>query len=238
MDQARRRETKTKDPGELISKNGHVQMMILHTGFSTGDVDKDRELVAKLYALGDRHAELPDVTLGVAGDAVVSLAEHDAILSGMLRATLVTVVLVLLALGWYFRSPAAIGALSWSLVVGTVATFAFARLTLGYLNAATAFLSSIVIGNGINVGILVTALPRRAAPRHLAERRARRLDREDDRGHVHRRAHRGRRVRVARDHDLPRLPPLPGIIGGVGILLCWISGYVVFCRRRSRSRAT
>ena len=46
-----------------------------------------------------------------------------------------------------------------------LATFAFARLSIGYLNLATAFLSSIVIGNGINVGILVTA-------RYLEELRA------------------------------------------------------------------
>jgi len=231
------------DPGELVSKDGRVQMMILHTGFSTGDVDKDRELVAKLQAIGAAiHAQLPDVELGVAGDAPVSLAEHDAILSGMLRATLVTVALVLLALVWYFRSALAIGALSWSLTVGTLATFAFAKLTLGYLNAATAFLSSIVIGNGINVGILVTA-------RYLEELRAG--------------ADPSRALAAAIDKTIAGTFTAAltaavayaslvitifrgfrhfGIIGGVGILLCWVSGYVVLpaalavARRRIRPR--
>ena len=216
------------DPGELVSKNGRVQMMIVHTGFSTGDVDRDRILVAKLEAIGAQiRAELPDVEMGVAGDAPVSLAEHDAILNGMLRATLVTVVLVLLALGWYFRSVLAIGALSWALTVGTLATFAFAKLTLGYLNAATAFLSSIVIGNGINVGILVTS-------RYLEELRAGKSTSEALAGAVERTiagtftaaltaavAYASLIITIFRGFRHF------GIIGGFGILACWVAGYVV-----------
>jgi predicted RND superfamily exporter protein len=216
------------DPGEYVSKDGRVQTMILHIGFSTGDVDKDRELLAKLEAIGAGiHQELPDVDAGVAGDVPVSIAEHDAILNGMLRATLVTVVLVMLALIWYFRSALAIGALSWSLTVGTIVTFAFAKLTLGYLNAATAFLSSIVIGNGINVGILVTA-------RYLEELRAGRTATEALEAAVARTiagtftaaltaavAYASLVITVFRGFRHF------GIIGGVGILLCWVSGYVV-----------
>ncbi|MEP6860509.1 MAG: MMPL family transporter [Deltaproteobacteria bacterium] len=216
------------DPGEYISKDGRVQTMILHIAFSTGDVDKDRELLARLEAIGaEIHRELPDVDAGVAGDVPVSIAEHDAILNGMLRATVVTVVLVMLALIWYFRSALAIGALSWSLTVGTIVTFAFAKLTLGYLNAATAFLSSIVIGNGINVGILVTA-------RYLEELRAGRTTTEALEAAVSRTiagtftaaltaavAYASLVITVFRGFRHF------GIIGGVGILVCWISGYIV-----------
>jgi predicted RND superfamily exporter protein len=216
------------DPGEYISKDGHVQTMILHIGFSTGDVDKDRLLLAKLETIAAQiHADMPDVDAGVAGDVPVSIAEHDAILNGMLRATLVTVVLVVLALIWYFRSVLAIGALSWSLTVGTILTFAFAKLSLGYLNAATAFLSSIVIGNGINVGILVTA-------RYLEELRAGRTTREALEAAVARTiagtftaaltaavAYASLVITIFRGFRHF------GIIGGVGILLCWVSGYVV-----------
>ena len=114
---------------EMVSKDGRIQLMIVHTAFSTGDVDRDRELVDRIKELGENlHATMPDVTVGVAGDAAIGLAEHDAILNGMLRATAVTVVLVLLAMAWFFRSARSrSGALSWSLVVGTVATFAFTR---------------------------------------------------------------------------------------------------------------
>ncbi|MFT3699897.1 MAG: MMPL family transporter [Kofleriaceae bacterium] len=216
------------DPGEYVSKDGRVQTMILHIGFSTGDVDRDRLLMGKLEAIaGELHAKFPAVDAGVAGDVPVSIAEHDAILDGMLRATAVTIGLVVIALVWYFRSALAIGALSWSLTVGVVLTFAFAKLTLGYLNAATAFLSSIVIGNGINVGILVTA-------RYLEELRGGASQKD------------ALEQAVARTISGTLAAALTaavayaslvitifrgfrhfGIIGGVGILLCWISGYVV-----------
>ena len=216
------------DPGEYISQDGHVQTMILHIGFSTGDVDKDRLLLAKLEVIaGEVHAQFPDVDAGVAGDVPVSIAEHDAILNGMLRATLVTVVLVMIALIWYFRSVLAIGALSWSLTFGVILTFAFAKLSLGYLNAATAFLSSIVIGNGINVGILVTA-------RYLEELRNGKPATEALEAAVAKTiagtftaaltaavAYASLIITVFRGFRHF------GIIGGVGILLCWISGYVV-----------
>ncbi len=216
------------DPGEYVSKDGRVQTMIIHLGFSSGDVDKDRLFLAKLEAIATAiHAELPAVTAGVAGDVPVSIAEHDAILNGMLRATLVTVVLVLIALVWYFRSVLAIGALSWSLTVGVVLTFAVAKLTLGYLNAATAFLSSIVIGNGINVGILVTA-------RYLEELRAGKTASEALHAAVERTiagtftaaltaavAYASLIITIFRGFRHF------GIIGGIGILLCWVSGYIV-----------
>ena len=214
------------DPGELVSADGRVQMMIVRTSFSSGNAARARSLVEQLDAIiGTVRA--PGVDIGVAGDIAVNLAEHDAILHGMLRAALVTVTLVLLALIWYFRSPLAIGALSWSLVVGTLATFAFARLALGYLNLATAFLSSIVIGNGINVGILVTA-------RYLEEQRA---------GHDGVDA-----LARALEHTITGTFAAAltaavayaslvvtvfrgfrhfGIIASVGILLCWVSAYVV-----------
>lgn len=221
-------ERERDDPGELVSEDGRVQMMIVRTAFSTGDVEQDRILVAKLHAIGaDIRAAFPDVEFGIAGDAVVSMAEHDAILDGMLRATLVTMALVALGLFWYFRSLLAIGALSWSLMVGTLATFAFAKLTLGYLNAATAFLSSIVIGNGINFGILITS-------RYLEELRA---------GKDLHSALEGALARTLAGTGTAALTASVayaslmitvfrgfrhfGLIGGVGILACWVSAYVV-----------
>jgi predicted RND superfamily exporter protein len=216
------------DPAELVGKDGHVQIMIVHLAFSTGDVDRDRQLVEQIKRLGSKiHADLPDVAVGVAGDAVVSLAEHDAISSGMLWATAVTVGLVLLALAWFFRSALAIGALSWSLVVGTVATFAFTKLTLGYLNVATAFLSSIVIGNGINVGILVTA-------RYLEELRAGRDGAEALGNALERTVAATFAAALTASVAYASLVITVfrgfrhfGIIGGVGILLCWVSAYTV-----------
>jgi predicted RND superfamily exporter protein len=61
--------------------------------------------------------------------------------------------------------------------VPVVATFALARLTVGHLNTSTAFLGSIVIGNGINPGIVWLA-------RYFEERRAGRAVHRGHRGHA------------------------------------------------------
>ena len=77
-------------------------------------------------------------------------------------------VLVLLAVGAaivvFYRRLRALPLLVGPLLVGTSLTFAAGRLTIGYLNPNTAFLGSIILGNGINAGIILLA-------RYFEERR-------------------------------------------------------------------
>ncbi|HEX7837480.1 MAG TPA: MMPL family transporter [Kofleriaceae bacterium] len=227
-DRLRKAEAENAQRGELVSSYGTFQMMIVRTAFSSGDVDRDKQLLAGIrQGMDEVRAAVPDVDIGVAGDVVVSVAEHDSILNGMVLATLLTVSLVLIALIWFFRSALAVGALSWSLAIGTIATFAVTELVIGHLNLATAFLSSIVIGNGINVGILVTA-------RYLEELRAGR-DGADALGRALAStvagtlaaaltaavAYASLMITVFRGfRDF-------GVIGGIGILLCWCAAYIV-----------
>ncbi len=233
----RKAEADRADPGELVAPDGKLQMMIVRTAFSSGDVDKGRKLLADIRgAIAEVAPAVPGVQMGVAGDIVVSLAEHDSILNGVLLATLLTVTLVVIALLWFFRSLLALGALSWALAVGTVATFAFTKLAIGHLNLATAFLSSIVIGNGVNVGILLTA-------RYLEELRAGRDGVDALSAAIANTiagtlaatltaavAYASLMITVFRGfHDF-------GVIGGVGILLCWVASYVVLPAGLSVSR--
>ncbi|HET9627498.1 MAG TPA: MMPL family transporter [Kofleriaceae bacterium] len=227
-DKLRKAEAERDKDGELTSKDGELQMMIVRTAFSSGDVDKDKELIAGIDAImADVRQAVPGTDMGVAGDIVVSIAEHDSILNGMLLSVGITVGLVMIALIWYFRSALAVGAISWSLMVGVVATFAFTKLAIGHLNLATAFLSSIVIGNGINVGILVTA-------RYLEELRA---GRDGAEALSEALAHTIAGTLAAALTAAVAYASLMitvfrgfrhfGVIGGVGILLCWLSAYLV-----------
>src|SRR5664280_310096 len=105
------------------------------------------------------------VTIGMTGDVLTTLSEQRALLKGMLFSTICTVVLVGAGLLWFFGSPVAVVSILWSLTVGVIATFVAAKFLIGHLNLASAFLSSIVIGNGINFGILLMS-------RYLEARRA------------------------------------------------------------------
>lgn len=213
----------------LVSNDGRLRLFIVRTTFAADDSVRGprlNQLIAS--AARDVRARFPSVTVGIAGDVVASVIEHDSLLKGMLVSTVVTVVLVLGALLLYYGSVLAVGALSWSLTVAVLATFAFTRLTIGHLNLASAFLSSIVIGNGINCGLVLLARyqeellaspdPRRALPAAV------------------RGAAPGTLVAtLTASAAYASLTVTPfrgfrdfGIIGSVGMLLCWISAYTVF----------
>ncbi len=221
-------EAKRDDPGELVSKDGTLQMMIVRTPFSSGDSERGSDLIDSLHRIvAEVRATEPRVEVGLAGDVVSSLAEHSAILNGMLAATAITIVLVLAGLFLYFRTVVGLGALSWSLTVGTLLTFAFARAAIGHLNLATAFLSSIVVGNGINFGIILLA-------RYMEERRGGQAS-QPALAIAISATFRGT-LTAALTASVAYASLIVtdfrgfrhfGIIGGVGILFCWLSAYVV-----------
>ena len=111
--------------------------------------------------------------------------------------------------------------------MGTLATFGFVRLTIGHLNSVTAFLSSIVVGNGINFGIIVLAryLEERRRPRAHAEALARALD-----GSFTGTSAAALAAGIAYASlvitDFRGFRDF-GIIGGVGMVFCWITAYTV-----------
>jgi predicted RND superfamily exporter protein len=167
------------------------------------------------------------VTVGMTGDVIRGLAEQHGLVRGMTIATLLTLAAVLAALLLYFRSLAGVLALGWSLTVGALVAFAFTELTIGHLNIASAFLSSIVIGNGINFGIIYLG-------RYFEERRAGHpVDRSLDiaRSGTMRATAAAALAAGAAYLSLAATPFRGfrdfGIIGGMGMACCWISAYTV-----------
>jgi hypothetical protein len=106
----------------------------------------------------------PSIRIGYSGEvrSVIEAQEQ------LVRDMEVSAILVLIAVGavilGYYRSLRAVPILIGPLFVGATLTFAAGRLGIGYLNPNTAFLGSIIIGNGINPGIILLA-------RYLEERK-------------------------------------------------------------------
>ena len=226
LDEARE---KARNPKALVSSDGRLQLIIVRASFNGGDLDSGARLADALQRQID--ATLAEtgrlVTIGMTGDVIRGLAEQHGLVAGMTIATLLTLAAVLAALLLYFRSLAGVLALGWSLTVGALVAFAFTELTIGHLNIASAFLSSIVIGNGINFGIIYLG-------RYFEERRE---------GHAVERS-----LQIARSGTMRAtaaaalaagtaylsLAATPfrgfrdfGIIGGMGMACCWISAYTV-----------
>ncbi|MBK6577069.1 MAG: MMPL family transporter [Sandaracinaceae bacterium] len=107
----------------------------------------------------------PDLTAELAGNVIVSREEHAAILQEVSVAGGLTLVLSMIAILIFFRRPRVVPILGLSLIVPVLVTFAYAQVMVGALNTSTAFLGSIVFGNGVNPMIMWLA-------RYFEERRA------------------------------------------------------------------
>jgi predicted RND superfamily exporter protein len=106
----------------------------------------------------------PSLEVSYAGAVTSSLLEHDALAEDLLWATTLVILAVAGAVIVYNRTWKAVFAVGIPLVAAAFATFGLADLVVGNLNSNTAFLGSIVVGNGINVGLILFA-------RYLEERR-------------------------------------------------------------------
>lgn len=115
------------------------------------------ELNPKSYA--------PDMVVGFNGDVQNMVEEHEGLIEDLVLSTVLVLVIVGVSMLLYFRSFFGVYALCAALGAGTLATFGLCYFIVGYLNANTAFLGSIVIGNGINFGIIFLA-------RYFEERRS------------------------------------------------------------------
>ncbi len=151
----------------------HLTMMLIEVGqFSTaGDTGSGKELFervkADVAALGGTDRYAPRMKLGYTGDVAINVEELSALVSDLS----VSSVLVLLGVGAvivaFYRWWRSLFVLVVPLLLATVYAFALASLPpLGIteLNTNTAFLGSIIVGNGINFGIILLA-------RYLEERR-------------------------------------------------------------------
>jgi len=216
-----------------VGIGGHTQVLVIRTAFRGTDVDRDVRLMKRLDRVASEiHRDYPSVTVGFAGGPAVTVAEHDALTRGMLLSSLITMALVALVLLIHLRSVRMLLLLSVNIVIATVISFGVAALTVGHLNAATAFLGAIIAGNGVNYGILLVA-------RYLEERRA--LSRHDA-------AARQAALATAIAGTLrPTLVASLGaaiaygalaatsfrgfadfaLIGGLGMLVCWICSFVL-----------
>jgi predicted RND superfamily exporter protein len=135
--------------------------------------------------------------------------------------------LVFLAVYAFYRTAGAFVSLGVAVAMGATWAFALAYLHIGYLNTQTAFLGSIIVGNGINYGIMFMA-------RYQEERR-RGIESTEALG-----------VSIASTIKSTAVASLAtcvsfgtlmatefkgfsqfGFIGGFGMVLCWLASFTV-----------
>ena len=188
---------------------------------------KMKDVIAQAIGTMNPKSYAPDLEVRYTGNVQNMLEESAALVEDLVLSTVIVTVLVVVVMLLFFQSTWATLLLVCSLFMGTFWTFGLAYLIIGYLNANTAFLASIVIGNGINFGIIFLA-------RYLEERR---------RGHNNSAA-----IHTSMSKTMTATGTAAlaagfsygslmmtgfrgfsqfGVIGLIGMILCWLSAYTV-----------
>jgi len=216
--------------GYFQTPDGHLLAIIVRPPESATGLSANRKLLdaAKEIVNGAHPRSYdPTVRVGYGSEVAGLVEEQEALIADLASSTVIVVGLVLLALWVYFRRWTAILAILGALGAGCALSFGASLFLVGHLNANTAFLGSIVLGNGINVSIIVVA-------RYLEERQA------------------GRGIEAAMTTAWSRtlgatfvasfgagLAYLSlsitdfrgfsqfGVIGGVGMAFCWVTAYLL-----------
>ena len=216
--------------GYFQTPDGRVLVLLVRPPEATTGYEANKALLDRVRAevaqVQPRTYD-PSVVVGYAGEVMDLVEEQEALVADLASSTVVVLVLVLLVLWIFFRRWTAILSISGALAAGCALTFGASYFLVGHLNANTAFLGSIVVGNGINVSIIITA-------RFLEERRL---------GTPMGRAiHLAWRETFAATFVASFAASLSyfslsvtafrgfnqfGIIGGVGMALCWMTAYLL-----------
>ncbi|NVB78023.1 MAG: MMPL family transporter [Kofleriaceae bacterium] len=224
----KRKEAEAKlDRPTNVSADGLVGKLEVATNFRSTDAKRGEALLDTMSVVRAKViADHPGVKVGFTGGVVTALSEHKAITKGIVLSSLVTAGLVALLLALYFRSATLLVMLVGTISIATAAAFGAAAITVGHLNAATAFLGAIIAGNGINYGIFLIA-------RYLEERR--RLDVDDALASAITGTLRPTAVAslgAAIAYGSLAATSFKGfadfaVIGAIGMLLCWIASYTL-----------
>ncbi len=216
--------------GYYIGENGHLAAILVRTTLPSMDqraYDLE-ELVAKLIEQGGYTKVDPNFRFSFTGNLITSAEQYKVVNEDLVKIGASGVALVLLVVFLYFLRVRSLLALGLSIGIGCIWSLAFARLSVGYLNIATGFLVSIIAGNGINAMVIWMA-------RYLEARRSQKQDVAES-------------VRTASVETCEATLAVVGvamvsygalmttdfrgfrhfgIIGGAGMLLCWIATYAV-----------
>jgi len=169
----------------------------------------------------------PDLRVQYTGSVENLVEEHSAIIRDIERSAEIVTILVILALYLYFGSVLGTAALLASLFMARFWTFALAWFTIGYLNANSAFMGSIVLGTGITYGVMVLA-------RYLEERRQGRDPRASVAISIEQSVHATWTAALAAGLAYASLMVTQfegfrqyGVIGFTAMILCWINSVTV-----------
>lgn len=146
--------------GYYVNPDRDLLAVMIRPPSGSSSYEHNRRLVAdvqRVVAELDPKTYHPDMVIGFTGDIQTGLEERQALASDMQFITILCLSLILLVIVWYYRSGRALLLIGTPMLIGVSGALALTYVTIGYLNTATAFLASIIAGNGINFMIIMAA---------------------------------------------------------------------------------
>ncbi|HEX7600267.1 MAG TPA: MMPL family transporter [Polyangiaceae bacterium] len=157
--------------GRFSSAEQHLTLMLVEVGSAGAGAGPSKRLLqrvrADVKALGGTDAYAKGMRMGYAADAATAVEETEALMTDLSVSSIFVLFGVGVVIVLYFRWLRSLFVLIPPLLLATVYAFGIASLpplNVTVLNSNTAFLASIIVGNGINFGIVLLA-------RYVEERR-------------------------------------------------------------------
>jgi uncharacterized protein len=153
--------------GYLAGEGGRTLVVLVKPPGSAVSLSDNQRLFGAVEQIADNLKPAsfhPSLRIGYGGEVRGVIEAQEALVRDLLVSSILVLSAVGVALLLYYRAWRAIPLLVLPLFSGVALTFALSRAVIHYLNPNTAFLGSIIIGNGINAGIILLA-------RYFEERR-------------------------------------------------------------------
>ena len=216
--------------GFMVAPDHRSLTLIVRPAGTSLGVSEARAVIDKMQAAVDRHKdELQRAHLRVAfgGTFPLFIADYEAIVNDIASTALLVTALVLFSIFLFFRDLRSVLSLGIAVLVAVALTFALTRLGIGYLNTQTAFLGAIVVGNGINYGLIYLARVKQLRQQGVALREAC-VEGAQTTARATLLASAATSVSfgtliIAANRGFRHF----GFIGGVGMLLCWICTFTL-----------
>lgn len=213
--------------GYYLEPEGKLIAILVKTPISPGDIERSKALLGTVSALIDKVNPKqfdPEMQVNFTGNLITGMEEYSQIKDDLSHVGAFGVAMILGVVFIFYLRVRTLLAMTVTVGIGTIWSFGLAYFAIGHLNSSTGFLVSIIVGNGINFGIIYMA-------RYMEARRTHDLFTSTLTAHLETwlatLAAAGSAMVAYGSLIITDFRGFKhfGIIGGAGMILCWIATY-------------